>query len=191
MSNPKRQVFLIAVMLVLLALVAGWSVNRMRTARYQAQREARYLAECEAYAKRIKTLRDKPAVASAQKLKEQKLGPFMSEAWRKAGLPGSPPETVSPKAARRIGDSPYKRKPTAIPMRRIALPDLTSFLYHLTDGTGLRVRELRLTAPDRDSHNNRWDAQVTVTYLVHEPRDESRAGAPRARAKLAVGDASH
>jgi hypothetical protein len=137
--------------------------------RSRARTAADDLARCKALADAIRTLRDKPAVASAEAMGIQELGQRIEAACRRAGFQGPVLEGVYPQSARRVGDSPYLVKPTALALRGVTLPQVVAFLEHLTSGTGLSVRDVRLQTPHGDADHTVWDAEATVTYLMYAP----------------------
>jgi len=174
MSQQTRQAMLLGVMLVLLIGVAGYSTRWMLTQRQTAQAAADDYAASQAIAKRIEATRQSPTVAADEARGRQALGRHINTASQKAGLSQtSVPKNISPEPAQRVSDTPYMRKPTRFPLRRVSVRQLVAFLYHVTDGSGLRVHELRLAEPRGGSPGDRWDAAVTLTYLIYEPREGS------------------
>jgi len=57
----------------------------------------------------------------------------------------------------------------------VSLKQVATFLYALTDGSGLRVQELRLRSPHGDVAPDVWDAETTVTYLMYAPGSKKTA----------------
>jgi hypothetical protein len=155
-------------MFVLLAGAAGWSANWMAAQRAVARSAARDLAECKRLAEQIRELRRKPNVASSEALGDQELGKRIAEASRQARFDSVPADVLHP-APRRVGDSPYLRKPTVLRLDKVALPQLVVFLYQVTEESSLNVRSLKLTAPRGEANARVWDARVTLTYLIYEP----------------------
>jgi hypothetical protein len=174
MSRATRQTLLIGILFLLLVAAAAWSVNWMQHQRQLAQYAADDLAKCQALAKRIETLRGQPAVASAEAMGVQELGQRIEKASSRASLGDSALKGVFPQAARRVGDSPYMQKPTAVTLRRVSLKQLTTFLHDLTEGSGLKVRNLRIRAPRGEQGEGQWNAEATLTYLIYQPPDQGR-----------------
>jgi len=54
------------------------------------------------------------------------------------------------------------------------LGQLAAFLFHLTDGSGLSVRDLRLSIPRAADASSLWDAEATLTYLIYAPSTAAR-----------------
>jgi len=174
MTAARRQAVLVGVMLIMLALAAGWSMNRMFTARAAAAAAAADREAAKRMAEAMVDLRDQPAVAATRAMGERQLLQRLAEAAGKAGLPGDVIEGTFPQSARRVGDAPYRRKPTAISLRPMPLDQLTAFLYHLTAASNLTVHDLRLRAPrDAEAGQNIWEAEATITYLIYSPDGES------------------
>ncbi|MFO8014764.1 MAG: hypothetical protein R6X20_15830 [Phycisphaerae bacterium] len=169
MKPHLRQLVLAGVMVVLLAGGAAKGLHYMMTQRGRARQAADALASCRDLARDIRALRDKPAVASAEAMGIQELGRRIETACRQAGFEGAALEGVFPQSARRVGESPYLLKPTALALRGVTLPQLVTFLHHLTNGSGLDVRDIRLQTPHGDAPPSVWDAEATVTYLMYAP----------------------
>lgn len=170
MMNPrKRRAILVGTMTAMLAIASVWSAGWMMRQRESAQRAAEDLAACERLAHRIESLRREPTVASDEAMGVQELGQRITTAARRARLGDRRPSRVDPQSPRRVSDSPYLRRPTAIAMEDVSLPQAAAFLYHLTEGSQLRARDLRLRAPRGGSDRKTWDMDVTLTYLVYEP----------------------
>jgi len=169
---PQRQAALVGSMLVLLALAAGWSALRMADQRGVAEAGARSLAESRRVAERIEALRDQDAVASADRdsaRQEENLAQRIDQAAQAVGLVGDWRRGIDHKPARRVGDSPYTRKPAVLLTRGLTLDQLGALTHELTYDSPLTVTELRLTTPSGEAQGNRWDADVTLTYLIYDP----------------------
>lgn len=176
-SAQKRQAVLVGLMLVLLALAAGWSSLRMAEQRRAAASSARELAESRQIAKRIEALREQDAVASAdpdRARQEQNLAQQIDRAGTSAGLVGDWRRGIDHKPARRVGDTPYTRKPAVLLTRGLTLDQLGALMHELTYDSPLTVSELRLSTPSGEPRGKRWDADVTLTYLIYDPPDADR-----------------
>jgi hypothetical protein len=170
MDPLKRQAVLFGLLAAALAACAAWNVHWMLGERRAARRAAEDLAACRDLARAIESLRAKPRVASTEGLDVQELGERIEAASRRAGLEASALVGRFPQAPRRIGDSPYLAKPTTLALRGVTLARLATFLFHLADGSGLTVRDLRLReAAGGDAPRDVWDAEATVTSLVYAP----------------------
>lgn len=172
MSDTRRQFIFAGLLLTVLAVAALWSVASM----FSAARAARYAAEdlrdSRELAVRITSLKQEPTIAAAEDRGIQELDPKIESALRAAGLPRRPTiEGIYPAAARPLGDVPYQVKPTSLSIRRVTLAQLATFLYHLSDGTGLNVRDLRLRRPRTGADDRQWDAEAALTYLIYAPNE--------------------
>lgn len=174
MTPLKRQFILIGLMLLLLAMAAVWSTNTMIAESESARSAAEDIASCKVLAATIESLREKPAIASVSAMGVQELGERIEAASRQAQLPPSSLEGVFPQASRRVGDSAYLSKPTSLSLRGVTLEQLVTLLFHLTDGSGLSARDLRLRTPHGGAPSNIWDADVTLSYLVYSPPTRTR-----------------
>lgn len=169
MTAETRRAILIGVMLAMLVIAAAWNVLWMLEQRETARRAAQDLADCKALAGRIKALRDAPAVASVEVMGVQELGQRIEAASRRAGLAQDALEGVLPQSPRRVGNTPYVRKPTVLTLRGVTLHQVAMFLHHLTADSELSVRDLRLRIPHGDAPRDVWDAETTLTYLMYVP----------------------
>lgn len=177
MTASRRQSMLIGVMLLMLAVAAGWSVNRMLTARAEAAAAAADRATARQLAEAIADLRDQPAVAATQAMGRHQLLQRITDAAERAGLSSDVVEGTYPQSPRRVGQTPYRRQPTAITLRPLPLHQLTDLLYHLTAESNLTVQDLRLRAPrDAEADENVWEAEANVTYLIYSPPADSPTG---------------
>jgi hypothetical protein len=177
MKHSRYQVVLIVggliIGVLLVAAVSGlwWMYDQ----KADAHRAARALAQSDALAEVIEKLKARPTIAAAdEQMGVQSLDPMIAKALQAANLPRRPTIAgITPEASRRLGKSPYNVKPTTVSIRNVNLAQLTVFLYHLSNGTGLNVRDLQIRPTQaRDSQN--WDAQATLTYLIYAPADETR-----------------
>jgi len=172
MSKTKRQ-FVIAIgVTVILALTALWSVASMFSQRTAARYAAEDLAASQQLADRIASLKQQPTIAAAEDMGIRELDPKIETALQAAGLPRRPTiEGIFPQSTRPLGDVPYQIKPTSVSIRSVTLAQLATFLYHLSDGSGLVVRDLRLRSPRAATAGQLWDAEATLTYLIYAPTD--------------------
>jgi hypothetical protein len=170
MTEARRKSVLIALLLLFLTVAAVWSVGWMTEQREAALYAAAELEQCNKLAADIERLRAETAVPQTEEAGVKVLGVRVTEAAQKAGLHGQDwLEGIYPESARPLPDSPYKRKPTMLSLRGVSLEQLSTFLYHLTDGSGLSVYDLQLMAPRGDSVGDLWNVETTVTYLIYSP----------------------
>jgi hypothetical protein len=164
----KRHAIRIGAVLAL-ALAALWSYGWSVGQRDAARGAAEDLTACEEFAGSIREMQGATAVAASRDMGVQEFGARIETASQQAGLSGASLLRVDSQAARRIGKGPYLRKPTVLSLREITLPQLTTFLYHLTEKSTLRVRDLHIWSPRRETNRKTWDASVTLTYLIYAP----------------------
>jgi type II secretory pathway pseudopilin PulG len=174
MTAPRRRAILVGLMLALLAAAAAWNTHWMLAQRDGAQQASDDLAACRELTAAILSQRDRPAVASAEAMGVQELGKRIEAAFGKAQIAPSSLGGVDPQAAHRVGDSPYLRKPTALSLRGVSPRQVATFLYCLTDESGLSVRDLRLSTPHGGGAGGVWDAEATLTYLIYSPAKTRR-----------------
>jgi hypothetical protein len=174
MIAQKRRAILVGVMLVLLAAAAAWNASWMLAQRDAAQHASDDLAACRELTATILSQRDKPAVAAAEAMGVQELGKRIEAAFGMAQIASSSLGGVDPQTAHRVGDSPYLRKPTSLSLRGVSPRQVATFLFCLTDESGLSVRDLRLSTPHGGGAGGAWDAEATLTYLIYSPAKTRR-----------------
>jgi hypothetical protein len=168
MKLPSRKTLEVALMLALLAGAAAWGLGWMLDRRQAAGDAGDDLATCQRLASEIGSVRQKPTVVAGS-AGVRELGEQIQAASRQANLGPDAIQGVFPQPSRRVGESVYVHKPTALALRSISLPQLAVFLYNLSSQPGLTVSDLRLRSPHGASADSAWDADVTVTYLVYAP----------------------
>lgn len=176
MTPQKRRAIMMGVMVVMLIIAAAWNINWLVQRRSAAHAAAADLAQCRRIVQDIAALRTQPAVASTDDtvVQEQALAQRIRDASVQAQLSGPWLQGVDHRPARRVGDTPYLRKPAVIVMRGVSLRQLATLLYHLTDGSELNVSDLRLRTPPGDLVGGTWNAEATLTYLIYSPTASAR-----------------
>lgn len=139
-----------------------------------AQIAANELVQCNELAKAITSLRDQPSVVSNEEMGVRQLGERIKAATEHADFDGAALEGIFPQAARRVGNTPYLSKPTSLSLRGVSLAQLAAFLLHVSDGSGLTVRDIRLRAPRSEATTHLWDAELTLSYLIYSPPPTAR-----------------
>jgi hypothetical protein len=168
-TPSKRHAILLGATGLIVLAAAISSLNWMWQQCEAAQVAADETAACRQLASTIESLRAAPKVASTGDQGIEELGARIKAAMLQAGLSEAALEGVFPQSARRLGDSPYLQKPVALALRGVSLDQLATFLYHLTEGSALSVRDLRLRTPHSDVARNLWDADATLTCLQYDP----------------------
>jgi hypothetical protein len=174
MILPPRQSILVGALVLLLAASAAWNVNWMLRQRDDARYASEDLAACSRVAGAIESARGKATMASSEAVGVQELGKRIEAAFSQAGLAQSSLHGVFPQSTRSVGDASYLQKPTTLVFGDVSLPQLATFLYYLTEGSQLSVRDLRLRSPRGGADNSMWDAEATVTYLIYAPSARPR-----------------
>jgi hypothetical protein len=169
MSN-RRLILWIAVLVGALATLDVWGYCTMTAARQRAIRANQDAETCNQLAARILTLESKPAIAAGKEQAQQELSRRIELAARSIGIAGDNLASIEPDPAIRIADTAYLEKPTTVQLREITLSQLAGLLCELSgDGTGLRIKSLRLTCPPQKQDGDLWSAEFTVIYLIYAP----------------------
>jgi len=153
----------------LLAGVAwsGYYFQRQRTA---AAAEHSSLAECGRLAGDIERLRVRPALASDQERLETETTRMIEAAVQSAGMDKSRLVRIEPAPPSRVGETPYKQKPTLVRLRNVRMEQIVSFVHELAGGGhGLTTKSIRISAPRRQETGGLWTAEITFVYLIYDP----------------------
>lgn len=174
MKNPNNSIFITmlrspAALLILLCLLVLWSFNSLGHERANAHLAAEDLAQCRQLAADIESLRQKPAVASAQPIETREIAKRVESAAQDSAIPQSSIGEITPQPAQRMGNLPYLQKPTTLTLRNITLPQLGPFLHRLTLDSGLSIRDLRLVALKHEESGATWNADIVLSSLIYSP----------------------
>lgn len=187
MSESRRQIVLIAVLVGLLLVAAVWSLAVYRGASERlrsAQDDRRAVA---ALAAQIQSLRRRPTLEGAEQMGQTQLTAIVQRSASAAGFNAeSVIQSVSPQPDRRIPNSPYQQRSTQLRLQGVTLEQITRFLHDLTvRNPGLRVESLQLSSPGGDEAEGpeaMWNVDpLVVSFLVYAPEggDERRADGGR------------
>ena len=84
---------------------------------------------------------------------------------------------IGPQPPRRLADSVYLEKPTQVSVRQLTLQQLITFLHDLSDdSSNLWVPSLRIRSSQVATVAGRWDAEMTVSYLIYSPIQPAGTG---------------
>jgi len=169
----RRMTVLLLILAGLLGVTAAWSYGHMAAARRQAAAAASDTAACSQVAAAIGRLAARPKMASEHERLAAETTSIIERSARAAGIPPERLARISPEASQRVGETAYKAKPTQVFLKDVTLQQLVVFVHTLMGANeGLNVKSIRLSAPRVEDTNNRWRAEVTVTYLIYAPRLE-------------------
>ena len=154
-----------------LLVVTLWFSGYLADSRATAQAAIDDARQCARFVADIRNLRHQPSLAESQELQLQELTQRIESAAKQSRISLDSLVRIWPEPAKRVGDMPYKRKPTQVLFHRVTLPDLVGFLQHLSNqDAGPRVTRIRLTAPRGQEMGDQWSAEVTLTYLIYAPK---------------------
>lgn len=184
MKTQSRQMLLIGLMLAMMLAVSVWAVLHMLGQKRSARYAAEDLARCQLLAAQIESLRGRAALASEQGdslLQEQTLAEQINAAATRASLAGQWQQGIEHKTAVRIEDTAYLRKPAVLLTRGLTMDQLTQLLHHLTYDSPYTAEQIQLRTPPGEDASDRWDADITLTYLIYSPmpaQGSSRSSTP-------------
>jgi hypothetical protein len=166
----RTQLLLIALASCLLA-VDLWSAWVFLDAKDSADNSARSALLCKDMAGQIQALRRRPTVAATADVAESELSRNLEQAAAAAGMGVQSLVQIAPQTVSRIGDSDYVERPVDVVLGGVTLRQLIPFLLTATDeNSGLELKDLRLTAPRQDDSGATWNAELTLRYLIFQPR---------------------
>ena len=167
-ARNRRTVWL-ALAVLAAALAAVWCYGKLVASREQAAAAAAELAECRRYADAIGEGRKAPSLASAEQ-PQAELGRRIERAAKAAKLPAGGVERIGAEQQARLTPQTVRRSRQVI-LRGVTLRQTMTFLHELSAADrGLRVQDLRLTAPRGDAAGDRWGVEATLAYEVNEPQ---------------------
>jgi hypothetical protein len=167
----RRDTWLAATLLALLAAGSLWSHGQMAAQRAAATGAWADLEACYQSSAQIAACRQRPALAAEREQLFSETTGQIERAARAATIPLERLIRIAPGSPERIGDSPYKEKPTHVTLKRIGLQQLVTMVHHLSSGErGLHAKSIRIATSDRRDPEALWDADLVVSYLIYDPR---------------------
>ncbi len=170
MKHHRRPILLLGILLIALVLATGYAYGMMSQMQARAMHAAQDLDACQRLADRIHELRRLPHLATAESATQSDITAQIESAARQYKIGPDRLVRISPESPRRLGDSPYREKPTQILMRGVTLQQAIGLLHHLCESNEtLQVRSLRISAPRDDRQGDLWAVEASVTYLIFSP----------------------
>jgi len=179
-SRRKRLTIWTVLLILVLIGCVGYSYDRFAAAKARAVETARDTQACRRLRQRIERLRQRPQMAEAKALDRPKLTSRIQQTAREAGIgPGKRGNLVriDPSArGRRLGETVYTEKPVHVTLERVTLDQLMQMLGPLTKRRGMRCQHINLTPPSASKRGRRWNAELTLNYLVYAPSSDQPGG---------------
>jgi hypothetical protein len=166
----SRRTYLLVVLVLLAGVCAVLSASRMARLRDSAAARAGDLAFCEQRLADLSAWTARSGGAAAQSLDGEELGRRIREAAGSAGV-GDKLSVEPAGAAARVGDSDYTELSVILRGEPLTLREVTSFLHALAaEDPAWRPRSIDLHVPASAAPADAWRAEVTVGYLLYQPR---------------------
>ncbi|KKM17455.1 hypothetical protein LCGC14_1675610, partial [marine sediment metagenome] len=147
-----------------------WSYGRMSRGSHLAFAAAGDTVECAKMASAIQGAVARPTVAAEHERLAAETTRLIEQAARAAKISPDRLVRISPEPPQRLGDTVYKEKPTQVLLKNITLKQLVVLAHTLMGASeGLSIKSIRVTAPRSDSADDRWTAEIVVTYLIYAP----------------------
>ncbi len=167
-----RELRLLWVLCGLLLIAALWSLALCTQARRALFTAADDLQTCHELAENIRQLRDQPTVVRSTEMELPELTSQLSACLSGAGIAQDHLSRISPQPAARIGDTPFKERPTEIVLRKVAIKQLAQFLAGAAEQSRtLYFKQLRLSAAnDGSAADDQWNVEITMGYRIYAPK---------------------
>ena len=82
---------------------------------------------------------------------------------------------VSPLPPQRLGDTPYKEQPTTVRLENVPLKQLVTLVHRLANqNNSLHPKSIQIRAPQWEGAEERWTAEIVLTYLIYDPPRKAR-----------------
>lgn len=174
MTATRRLIYLSVLTLLVLA-AALWQLQTwVDGARQEAIEAGQSAAATQKLIKQIKDLSHTPTVAEQRQVEQPQLVGRIEAAAREVPLPDRAVYRIDPEGSRRLADSDYEEHPVLVQIDSVTLEQLVRFLHKLSTDTTqtpqLHVRHIELDAPRGQDTGHTWQADVTLSYLVFNPR---------------------
>lgn len=174
-SGGARLTALLAALLLVSMVAAGWSFARLQSARDGAVAAGRDLVECRADLADLAKWRAVRSTAAPLSAQDPELNRRLSAAAVAAGVSGEL-ASIEPGQPARVKDSDYTDTPVFLRFGAVTLKELAGFLTDLSAGdAAVRARSIELSVPAADvttggRAGERWTCDVALGYLTYAPR---------------------
>lgn len=167
----RQRMVLLILLGVLLVLVGLWRYRAMENARSAADAAAADLEATRRIVKKIEAFRDRPSEAVEGEQLATETITLIEKAVTSSGIDSKNLVRISPGSPTRVGDTPYKEKPTQVFLRNVPLRQLVALTHSLLQGgQKLHTKSMRIIPPRPDDTGEDWNAELTLTYLIYEPQ---------------------
>ena len=166
----RRRTHLLLLLVALAGACALLSAVRTGRLRDAAAARAADLEFCRKHLAELATWRGSTSGPAPAALDGEELGRRLREAAGSAGV-GDKLSVEPAGAAARVGDSDYAELSVVLRGEPLTLREVTSFLHALaSDDPASRAKVIELHAPTAPAAADAWRAEVTVGYLMYQPR---------------------
>jgi len=170
-----RPVALTSILLALMLVSALWALRGMADRQRSARLASESLAECRRLARRLRALRELPTIADRGESLGSEVQTAIEASARRAAIPPNQLTRITPEPAQRLGDTPYKEKPTCVRLADVSLQQLVTLIHALGTGDARQhAKSIRIRSPRRDDASDRWTAEFVLTTLFYDPPKATR-----------------
>ncbi len=169
MSSRTTWLFRLLLPLSCVVMTTAWGSVRLWSSHDRALAAAAELFAARNSAGRIVAMK-RQTFSTGKQGPDTELRRRIGEAAQSAGVPSAAIESISQQAPRPLKGTQFEERPTQLQLRQVTMRQWVTFLHTLTaDGSALRVGSIRLVAPREQQAGDQWNAEATITALVHAP----------------------
>lgn len=165
----RRQLILLSILACCLVAVCYCSHENMASCKNAAAGSTNDVLLCREMIKSIEQYRHRPALASEHELLATQTNSLIEKAAIDSRISRKSLIRITPEPARRLEDSSYKEKPSHILLRDVTLKQAVPFVHKLLTA-GLNAKAIRMASPKPDDTGQLWTMEITMSYLVYDPR---------------------
>ncbi len=170
MTQTHKNLILLGAIGIGLLWLTAWSYATLAASHEAAVAATDDRAVCQRLTSGIQQLRQGRSASGSQPQQLNELVRHLERAAASAQIPIASLMRIWPQPDRRVGKSTYVQKATQVLLHSVTLKQIVTFLHAATGADqGLRVGDVRLTAPQGSDSGSAWNAEITVAYLVDAP----------------------
>lgn len=171
----RRTAILTMILLILLGVVSWNCYQYYGSSQAYAKRAQEDLAVSSRLLAAIDRIENRQEIASDHERLAAETTGRIEQAARQAGISASGLAHINPQSPQRLGDSPYKQKPTQVILKNVTLEQLVKMAHTLgAQADSLLPKSLRVTAPRNADTGGFWNAELVLTYLIYDPPELDR-----------------
>jgi hypothetical protein len=166
----QKQTILHVLLAVLPLIVVGVSYSFMANQKRTASNAESNMNKCNQIFTQMKTLQQKPQLASDSKYDPAETTGLVEQAANSAGIRHGSILRITPQPFRRISKTAYKEKSTNVVLKGITLKQFVTMINTLgTNASTLKLKSITLVAPSTKDTGRKWNVEFVLSYLIFDP----------------------